>query len=128
MSPVTENQTNGDNNLNVSNWCLDNFNGQSSKSKYMNMTDPQLMCRKNPRALDLSYTVQHCCRHVKTCLCHMRRTKAQISLRICGGCCCGVRINSFRCSLQMSPVTRKPAFGIFDQVRLKPACSADETS
>ena len=28
----------------------------------------------------------------------------------------------------MSLVTRKPVFGIFDQVRLKPACSADETS
>ena len=25
-------------------------------------------------------------------------------------------------------VTRKPVFGVFDQVRLKPACSASETS
>ena len=28
----------------------------------------------------------------------------------------------------MSQVTRKPVFGICDQVRLKPACSATETS
>ena len=30
--------------------------------------------------------------------------------------------------LVMSLVTRKPVFGVCDQVRLKPACSADETS
>ena len=29
---------------------------------------------------------------------------------------------------QVSLVTRKPVFGVFDQVRLKPACSATETS
>ena len=28
----------------------------------------------------------------------------------------------------MSLVTRKPVFGVCDQVRLKPACSATETS
>ena len=28
----------------------------------------------------------------------------------------------------MSLITRKPVFGIFDQVRLKLACSADEIS
>ena len=28
----------------------------------------------------------------------------------------------------MSHVTRKPVFGVCDQLRLKPACSADETS
>ena len=28
----------------------------------------------------------------------------------------------------LSHITRKPDFGIFDQVRLKPACSATETS
>ena len=28
----------------------------------------------------------------------------------------------------MSHVTREPIFGVFDQVRLKPACSATETS
>ena len=28
----------------------------------------------------------------------------------------------------MSPVTRKPVFGVSDQVRLKPACSATEAS
>ena len=30
--------------------------------------------------------------------------------------------------LQMSHVTRKPVFDVCDQVRLKPACSADESS
>ena len=30
--------------------------------------------------------------------------------------------------LQVSPVTRKPVFGVCDQLRLKPACSATETS
>ena len=30
--------------------------------------------------------------------------------------------------LEMSLVTRKPVLGVCDQVRLKPACSADETS
>ena len=30
--------------------------------------------------------------------------------------------------LQMSQSTRKPVFGVFDQVRFKPACSATETS
>ena len=33
-----------------------------------------------------------------------------------------------RNSYQMSLVTRKPVFGIFDQVRLKPSCSALEMS
>ena len=28
----------------------------------------------------------------------------------------------------MSHVMRKPVFGVCDQLRLKPACSADETS
>ena len=28
----------------------------------------------------------------------------------------------------MSHVTRKRVFGVYDQLRLKPACSADETS
>ena len=28
----------------------------------------------------------------------------------------------------MSHITRKPVFGVRDQLRLKPACSADETS
>ena len=31
-------------------------------------------------------------------------------------------------SIHMSHVTRKPVFEIFDQVRLKPACSATEAS
>ena len=30
--------------------------------------------------------------------------------------------------LKMSLVTRKPVFGVFDQVRLKPVCSATEIS
>ena len=30
--------------------------------------------------------------------------------------------------LHLSLVMRKPVFGVCDQVRLKPACSADETS
>ena len=32
------------------------------------------------------------------------------------------------CRWYLSLVTRKPVFGVFDQVRLKPACSAKETS
>ena len=31
-------------------------------------------------------------------------------------------------SRQMSLVTRKPVFGVFNQVRLKPACAATEAS
>ena len=32
------------------------------------------------------------------------------------------------CIYQMSLITRKPVFGIFDQIGLKPACLATETS
>ena len=30
--------------------------------------------------------------------------------------------------MNMSLVTRKPVFGVFDKVRLKPACAATEAS
>ena len=38
-----------------------------------------------------------------------------------------LQVNTFHCN-DMSLVTRKSAFGVCDQVSLKPACSADETS
>ena len=31
-------------------------------------------------------------------------------------------------NLHLSLITRKPVFGVFDQVRLKPACAATEAS
>ena len=31
-------------------------------------------------------------------------------------------------NLQLSLLTRKPVFGVFDQLRLKPACAATEAS
>ena len=34
----------------------------------------------------------------------------------------------YNCRKYESHITRKPVFGVFDQVRLKPACSATETS
>ena len=37
-------------------------------------------------------------------------------------------VQSFLYACYMSPVTRKPVFGVCDQVRLKPACSATEAS
>ena len=37
-------------------------------------------------------------------------------------------VKSILMMYHMSHVTRKPVFGIFDQVRIKPACSATETS
>ena len=47
-------------------------------------------------------------------------------------CCMHVSLASFNVTLlflsYMSHIMRKPVFGIFDQVRLKPACSAHETS
>ena len=40
-----------------------------------------------------------------------------------------VRFNfSFTAEEHMSLVTRKPVFGVFDQVRLKPVCSTKEAS
>ena len=43
--------------------------------------------------------------------------------------CCEHVFSMFCCvPFHMSHVTRKPVFGVCDQVRLKPACSADETS
>ena len=40
----------------------------------------------------------------------------------------GTRVISSQQSVYLSLVMRKPAFGVCDQVRLKPACSASETS
>ena len=52
------------------------------------------------------------------------------SFRIFAICTCSFVMTktNTKYEIQMSAVTRKPAFGVFDQVRLKPACSAAETS
>ena len=40
----------------------------------------------------------------------------------------GLKLKADNYHFNMSLITRKPVFGVSDQVRLKPACSATETS
>ena len=52
------------------------------------------------------------------------------SFRIFAICTCSFVMTetNIKYEIRMSLVTRKPVFGVFDQVRLKPACLAAETS
>ena len=51
----------------------------------------------------------------------------RFSLLKCPTCCCSITCSRILW-LHVSLVTRKPVFGVCDQVRLKPACSSTETS
>ena len=88
-----------------------------------------MCCEKYPLCVALIISILLCERPCAEKLLAARPMfRITISL-LCISCKC------LRCSkpqwledLNLSPVTRKPVFGVFEQVRLKPACSATETS